>query len=61
MTVRQLMNQLGNFDPEKEVSFQTLTPFGFDDGTKFGKHVEADVHLDNKYPERVDFRLVYKS
>ncbi|MFW6366724.1 MAG: hypothetical protein ACOC2H_09670 [Spirochaetota bacterium] len=60
MTVQQLINRLETLDRSKDVHFQTLTEFGYDDGSRFGKHVDLDFIEENSHPNEILFRLVYK-
>ncbi len=60
MTVQQLINRLETLDKSKVVHFETLTEFGYDDGSKFGKTVDLDVFEEKTHPDEIMFRVVYK-
>jgi hypothetical protein len=60
MTVQQLIDRLETFDRSKLVHFETLTEFGYDDGTRSGKIVDLDFVEEKSRPDEIMFRVVYK-
>lgn len=60
MTVQQLRNKLETVDGSKTVHLETLTEFGWDDGSRNGKTLGIDVFEEKNHPDEVMFRVMYK-